>query len=173
MDTWVLRVSIAIPIVCLAALVLWHLLTYLAGKIPRKPRTYRHALEAPPPRLARPRSSETGISTAPVANKPGKRCLHSNELPWTALAEGITAQVVVQGGRQVRVVEFAVGFREMTWCSRGHTGYVLSGRLELEFADGTEVVSAGDILLINAGEADKHCARVIEGPVRLFLVEEG
>ena len=34
MDTWVLKVSIAIPLVCIAGLGLWHLMVFLAGKLP-------------------------------------------------------------------------------------------------------------------------------------------
>jgi hypothetical protein len=49
MDTWVVRVSFAIPLVCLAALVLWHLISYLAGKLSTKPRTYRQSPEPPQP----------------------------------------------------------------------------------------------------------------------------
>ena len=47
MDTWVLKVSIAILLVCVAGLVLWHLVAYLAGKMPKKPRTKRHSPEPP------------------------------------------------------------------------------------------------------------------------------
>ena len=49
LDTWVWRVSIAIPLVCLVVLVLWHLIYYLVGKLPRKPRTYRQSPEPPAP----------------------------------------------------------------------------------------------------------------------------
>jgi hypothetical protein len=44
-DTWVLRVSIAIPVACLAGLVLWHLVTYLAGKLAKKRKASRQAPE--------------------------------------------------------------------------------------------------------------------------------
>ncbi len=47
MDTWVLKVSIAIPLVCIAGLALWHLMVYLAGKLPRKPRAVRYSPEPP------------------------------------------------------------------------------------------------------------------------------
>jgi hypothetical protein len=49
MDTWVLRVSIAIPLLCLAALILWHLFTYLAGKLETKPTARRLSPEPPAP----------------------------------------------------------------------------------------------------------------------------
>jgi len=64
MDTWVLRASIAIPLVCITGLVVWHLLAYLVGKLPKKPRTVRQSPEPPsstqsPEFLARGRAPTT------------------------------------------------------------------------------------------------------------------
>jgi hypothetical protein len=47
MDTWVLKASIVIFLVCIAALGLWHLVAYLVGKLPKKPRTVRQSPEPP------------------------------------------------------------------------------------------------------------------------------
>jgi quercetin dioxygenase-like cupin family protein len=93
-----------------------------------------------------------------------------DKVPSTEPSEGVRCHSVLFNGRRVRVVEFARGFREAEWCSRLHIGYVLTGQMEIEFGDGTETFSAGDALTIAAG--DVHRARVIDGPVRLFLVEE-
>jgi hypothetical protein len=49
MDTWVLKASIAIVLVCIAALGLWRLAAYLGGKLPQKPRTARQSPEPPAP----------------------------------------------------------------------------------------------------------------------------
>jgi hypothetical protein len=49
MDTWVLWVSIAIPVVCIVGLGLWHLVAYVARKLPKKPRTVRLSPEPPSP----------------------------------------------------------------------------------------------------------------------------
>lgn len=91
-------------------------------------------------------------------------------VPWAEPAVGVRSKTADLGGRRVRVVEFAPGFSEAEWCRKAHAGYVLGGRLEVHFAEGAEVLSAGDALVIGAGEA--HRARVLEGPVRLFLVED-
>jgi quercetin dioxygenase-like cupin family protein len=90
--------------------------------------------------------------------------------PQLELAKDVRGQAVVRNGRQIRFVEFATGFSEADWCHKGHVGYVLAGRLEIEFTDAVEVFSAGDALMISAD--DKHRARVVDGPVRLFLVED-
>jgi hypothetical protein len=47
MDTFVFKVSVAIPVVCLVGLGLWHLAAYLVGKMPKKPRTVKHSPEPP------------------------------------------------------------------------------------------------------------------------------
>jgi hypothetical protein len=46
-DTWVLKVSIALPLVLLAGLVVWHLVGYLVGQRPRKRRVVRESPEPP------------------------------------------------------------------------------------------------------------------------------
>ncbi len=92
-------------------------------------------------------------------------------LPTHEPAVGLRTQTAQHAGRQLRLVEFAPGFHESEWCGRSHIGYILTGRLEIEFADGVEVYSTGDVLMVEAG--DMHRARVVEGPVRVFLLEEG
>jgi quercetin dioxygenase-like cupin family protein len=99
-----------------------------------------------------------------------KRRIAFDNLPSVETAEGVRCQSVHCDGRQVRVVEFAPGFQEANWCSKLHIGYVLAGQIQIEFHDGIETFSTGDALMIAAG--DVHRARVIDGPVRLFLVEE-
>ena len=44
-ETWVIRVSIAVPVVCLAALALWHLAAYLAGKLAKERKAVRQSPE--------------------------------------------------------------------------------------------------------------------------------
>lgn len=90
--------------------------------------------------------------------------------PLLEPAEGVRCQTVLRGGRQFRLVEFAPEFCESDWCRRAHLGYVLAGRMEVEFGDAVEVFSTGDALVIDAD--DQHRARVVDGPVRLFLVED-
>ena len=66
MDTWVLKVSIVILLVGIAGLVLWHLGAYLAGKLPKKPRTVRHSPE-PPSSIPSPNLLPRGRTLADVA----------------------------------------------------------------------------------------------------------
>jgi quercetin dioxygenase-like cupin family protein len=90
-------------------------------------------------------------------------------LPWIEPTAGVRFKSADRDGHRVRLVEFASDFSEAEWCRDAHIGYVLTGCLEILLAGGAEVLSAGDALMIGAGEL--HRARVVEGPVRLFLVE--
>jgi hypothetical protein len=51
-DAWVFKVGIAVPVVCIAGLGLWHLVAYLVGKLPKKPRR-----QSPEPAAAIPSSN--------------------------------------------------------------------------------------------------------------------
>ena len=100
----------------------------------------------------------------------GMRRICLEDTSWTEPTSTVRYKAAIVGNRKVRLVEFAVGFAEAEWCCAGHISYVLSGRLEVEFSESTEVFAVGDIIAI--ARDDKHRARVVEGAVRLFLVEE-
>ena len=90
---------------------------------------------------------------------------------WERPAPGVRTKVHRGPGVQLRLVEFSAGFVEADWCVRGHVGYVLNGRMEVDFDGTLEVFEAGDGLFIPAGEAHKHKARILTDTVVLILVE--
>ena len=98
------------------------------------------------------------------------RRIRLDDLPWTEPKEGVRCKSTIRDSRKVRVVEFFEGFADADWCCAEHIGFVLNGRLEVVYADSAEVFCTGDIIMI--GKGDMHRARVVEGPVRLFLVVE-
>jgi hypothetical protein len=91
MDTWVLKVSIAIVLVCIAGLGLWHLVAYLVGKLPKKPRTVRQSPEPPsaiqsatvPPRV------RAVTDVAPTSDEP-ERLQHACTVLEDSLVETYT-----------------------------------------------------------------------------------
>jgi len=84
---------------------------------------------------------------------------------------GVQFKSYEQGGRKLRLVEFSKEFIELDWCTKGHIGYILAGKLEVDF-DGNKIIfEQGDGLFIPAGEEDKHIAKVITDVVKLILVE--
>lgn len=92
-------------------------------------------------------------------------------LPWQSPAPGVRFKAVSRGGQKLRLVEFSAGFVEADWCRKAHTGWVLEGALEIEFAEGTATYRAGQGVFLLAGEAERHKARVVGKVARLVLVE--
>ena len=92
-------------------------------------------------------------------------------LAWIDAAPGARYKVSKQGDTQLRLVEFSKEFVEPDWCIRGHIGYVLDGRMSIDFGGAVEAFAAGDGLFIPAGEEHKHKATVLTETVTLVLVE--
>jgi quercetin dioxygenase-like cupin family protein len=90
--------------------------------------------------------------------------------PWESPAPGIRFKAFVAGGKKMRLLEFAAELFEKDWCLKGHLGYLLEGRMTIEY--GGEVVEyrAGDGLFIPEG--DKHKARIAPGERALLILFE-
>jgi len=58
------------------------------------------------------------------------------------------------------------------WCERGHTGYLLEGRLEITFDNGVHVFEPGDGIFIPAGAEHRHMGRALTDTVRVVFVED-
>ena len=76
-----------------------------------------------------------------------------------------------QDGRKLRLAEFTRDFVEADWCTQGHVGYVLAGRMEIDFHGRVVTFQAGDGLFIPAGGEHGHKARVLTDSVTVVLVE--
>jgi quercetin dioxygenase-like cupin family protein len=76
-------------------------------------------------------------------------------LKWESPVVGVRQKVHRGERRQLRLVEYSKGMA-LDWCERGHIGQILEGQLAIESARGTEILKAGDALLIPAGSAHKH-----------------
>ena len=81
-------------------------------------------------------------------------------------------KVFRDGSKQLRLVEFSNDFVESQWCEKPHAGFVLSGELEITFADQVIHYPEGSALLIPAGASHAHKARAVTPVTRLFLVED-
>ena len=94
-----------------------------------------------------------------------------DSLEWESPIPGVRQKVFSEGKRRVRLVEY---FPEMEphWCERGHYGYILEGRFEIEFDGRTDILEAGDGVFIPDGREHRHRARVIGKVVRALFVEE-
>lgn len=91
---------------------------------------------------------------------------------WESPRPGARQQLVSNATRQMRMVEFTPQMSHPDWCSVGHSGLVLEGRLELQFVSETLVFEPGDGLFIPPGDAHKHIPRALTDVVRMILVDE-
>jgi len=92
--------------------------------------------------------------------------------PWETAGVGARSKAHEDGGKRIRLLELTDEFSECDWCLRGHIGYVLEGRMEVDFSGQVVVFGPGDGVFIPAGEQHKHRARALTETVRLILVEE-
>ena len=96
--------------------------------------------------------------------------IHFEAMDWESPMPHVRQKVYEEGGRRLRLVEFARDFVEPDWCIRGHVGYVLSGQMEIRFPDGTTSFNPGDGVFIAPGT--KHLATVLTDAVTLIFVED-
>lgn len=90
---------------------------------------------------------------------------------WESPIGGVRQKAISDGGRIVRLVEYSPS-TPLHWCEKGHCGYVLEGRLEIEFPDESHVFEAGDGIFIPNGHAHRHRGRVLSDIVRVIFVED-
>lgn len=93
-------------------------------------------------------------------------------MAWESPAEGVRFKAYEQGGRKLRLVEFAKEFVEPDWCRKGHIGYILEGQIEIDFDGEVIVFGPGDGVFIPAGEEHRHKGRVLTDKVKVILVED-
>ena len=93
-------------------------------------------------------------------------------IPWQEPASGVRFKEYHQGGKQIRLVEFARGFVETDWCTKGHIGYILDGQLEINFDGKVVVLGPGNGLFIPPGENHKHIGKALTDAVQIFVIED-
>lgn len=93
-------------------------------------------------------------------------------MEWEVPVEGVRFKAFEQGGRKLRLVEFAKEFVEPDWCVNGHTGYILEGKMEIDFNGESIVFGPGDGVFIPAGPEHKHKGKVLTDVVKAILVED-
>jgi len=98
--------------------------------------------------------------------------INFSTLPWQSPLPNIRFKVYEQDDKRIRLVEYSAGFEEPDWCVKGHIGYVLEGRVEIDFDGDVVNFEAGDGIFIPAGEEHKHKARPLSESVRVVLVED-
>lgn len=95
-----------------------------------------------------------------------------NSLNWDKPQEGVRFKYYKKNEMQVRLVEFDKTFIEKDWCSKGHIGYILKGKMEINFNGNVEIFNEGDGLFIPAGQDYKHKAIILSDKVKIILIEK-
>ncbi len=94
-----------------------------------------------------------------------------DSMAWQSPLDGLRFKAVKHNGRQLRLVEYRKTM-EPHWCEKGHIGYVLEGRIEIEFNKHLELFNQGDGVFIPAGRKHRHMARILTETVKIIFVED-
>jgi hypothetical protein len=125
------------------------------------------------PRRERIRSGETtkreggpmtgGQETAPAT-------IDLGAAPWAPEAPGIDSRTGELEGVRWALVRYAAGAERDEWCTDGHRGYVLSGGISYELADGSRLdVGNGAGFWLPPGLGHRGVNGTVE--TRLFLID--
>ena len=88
-------------------------------------------------------------------------------------APGISSRAVSLEGSRWAIVDYAPGAARREWCADGHRGYVVSGAVEYEFADGRPALRVGAEQAFRLPPAPPHRGRNVgDGAARLFLIDD-
>ena len=93
-----------------------------------------------------------------------------NDMNWQEPLAGVKCKVFRYGNQQLRLVVYTKKM-PLHWCVRGHCGYILDGKLEVEYRSEKVVYQTGDGVFIPDGKAHKHRAKVISESVKVIFVE--
>jgi hypothetical protein len=92
-------------------------------------------------------------------------------LPWESTMGGVRQRVIAHSGKKLRLIEYTKAML-LHLCAKGHYGYILKGRFEIEFADRTHIFEEGVGVMIPDGEEHRHRARALSDVVRVIFVED-
>ena len=94
-----------------------------------------------------------------------------SSLCWESPIEGVKHKSLEQHGIRMRLVEYS---KEMPlhWCEKGHYGYVIDGKMEIEYSTGRAVYGLGDGVFIPDGSDHKHRGKCLTGKVLVFFIEK-
>lgn len=95
-----------------------------------------------------------------------------DSLPWQDGLPGARSKIYREGPKQIRLLELSSDFVEPDWCEKGHAGFVLEGKLEVDFEGHIVVYPEGTGICIPAGRASAHKARSLTPTTHLMLVED-
>ena len=90
--------------------------------------------------------------------------INFESMAWESPMVGVRFKAYEQDGRRLRLVEFTKEFVESDWCTKGHIGYILEGRMEIDFDGKVIVFGPGDGVFIPAGFCYQRLSKNEDGP---------
>jgi quercetin dioxygenase-like cupin family protein len=93
-----------------------------------------------------------------------------DKLDWEAPLEGVKSKIYKHKDKQIRLIVYS---RKMPlhWCVKGHYGYILEGKFEMEFQNKKIIYQTGDGLFIPEGKKHRHRAKVLTEFVKVIFIE--
>lgn len=98
--------------------------------------------------------------------------INFEHIEWEKLEKGLKQKVLASGNNKIRLVRVSHLFKEKKWCTNNHLGYVLRGKMNINFTGVIVEYQKGDIFSIHGGAKSKHKIIVEQGKsVELLIFE--
>ncbi len=93
-----------------------------------------------------------------------------SHIDWECPIEGVRHKYLDQNNVRLRLVEYS---KEMPlhWCEKGHYGYLIEGRMEIEYEHARLLYESGDGIFIPDGGEHKHRGKALTDNVLVFFIE--
>ena len=95
-----------------------------------------------------------------------------SKLNWESVYPGQRQKTFRRGDKRLRIVELTDQYPEEEWCEKEHIGYMLKGRLTIDFNGESLTFKEGDGIFITGGTENKHKGRIVKGEQVLMLLFE-
>ena len=94
-----------------------------------------------------------------------------NKLEWESPIKGVRHKCIEQNDFRIRLVEYS---KEMPlhWCEKGHYGYLIEGKMEIEYGNEKIIYSKGDGIFIPDGSDHKHRGKALTEKALVFFIEK-
>ena len=94
------------------------------------------------------------------------------KLNWEGAYSGQRQKSFTRGNQRLRLVELIDEYSEDEWCEKEHIGYVLNGRITIDFKGKSLIFNEGDGIFIPEGKENRHMGKMSKGEKVLILFFE-
>lgn len=94
------------------------------------------------------------------------------KLEWETAYRGQRQKTYSKGTDQLRLVELTDEYHEEEWCEKEHIGYVLEGRIIIDFDEESITFNQGDGIFITGGKKNRHKGKIAKDEQVLILFFE-